>query len=1010
MPEAVLRPGLIGMDIGLSLPRIAILLGILLILMVPAVPSDSIRFTAELSPIGERTISPAALSPLAQAPTSNGGPYVAYTFDECSNGLVPGNYLPTDCGGLRPWGVVDDQGKHQILVSNRNATYFDMISDESNYGVGAFYMGNVSAGMVYDGGEQIFVASPNNGRVNIINDQTWTMVASPRVGKDPELAVYDHSVQEVYVTNTGTNNVSGISDSANTIESTIRVGTRPQGIAYDSGEGELFVANSGSNNVSVIADYTDTVVATIRVGSDPQGVAYDSSKGEIFVANNGSNNVSVISDATNTVVASIPVGSGPQSLTYDHNLGELFVTNYYSGNLSVISDALNSVTSTIQIGSMPVSSVYDQSNGYLYVTNSGQGTVSIVYPGMSVCPCRVSFTQSGLASGTSWSVSLNGSEQTSSASTITFTEPNGTYWFTVQTTDRYLVNPGSGTVAVDAVPAIEAIEFTPIPKNEFLVGFNETGLPIETTWSVKLDGALQFSNSSTIAFAEANGTYSCVVEPVVGYRTSACSQNVSVNGVTTWVEVPFTPIPPSSFLVTFTETGLDSLASWTASIDGISHQAPTRSINFTEPNGTYWYVVGSDFEYSTDPSSGIINVSGSPVSIVVPFAPIAIGQYLVTFYSDNLPIGTNWSVTLNGVMHHTVGLQTTFTEPNGSWAFSVGQVHGLAASPSSGSIVISGRGVTQIIAFGKPSTGGTGVSNPLPVGFEILLAFAAVIAAVQTVVLLRRKASSSMVGKEQGPFPSWRPPWHYIGWGFCSLAFALLIFTLSQLDLLGYNTPSTSVDAFFETTVVYPFLIVTTWLWVQALTTWMRYRIIWPESVKRTAVTRRPFKVPSFVLIAAAIALFGLAPIVAVYSWALSIGVQTNRAAEFAVWILPGLLVIAGLLILLIGLLQAITDHVARVESGEVPRLLSLQRRRKSSRYHDLVIVRNASGILSGFTFSLGVYLLFLPPWPVSDFMVPANIAMVVLLIPFLDFVISILFAANCIWANQKLRRLEETS
>ena len=43
----------------------------------------------------------------------------------------------------------------------------------------------------------------------------------------------------------------------------------------------------------------------------------------------------------------------------------------------------------------------------------------------------VIFTESGLPSGTSWSVTLNGTSQTSSTATIGFEEPNGSYVYYV---------------------------------------------------------------------------------------------------------------------------------------------------------------------------------------------------------------------------------------------------------------------------------------------------------------------------------------------------------------------------------------------------------------------------------------------------------------------------------------------------------------------------------------------------------------------------------------------------
>ena len=68
----------------------------------------------------------------------------------------------------------------------------------------------------------------------------------------------------------------------------------------------------------------------------------------------------------------------------------------------------------------------------------------------------LSFTQTGLTAGDSWSVTVNGvGTQTSTGSTITFTLPTGTYSYSVSTTLNgcsgtcvYFTSPPSGTVTV----------------------------------------------------------------------------------------------------------------------------------------------------------------------------------------------------------------------------------------------------------------------------------------------------------------------------------------------------------------------------------------------------------------------------------------------------------------------------------------------------------------------------------------------------------------------------------
>ncbi len=126
----------------------------------------------------------------------------------------------------------------------------------------------------------------------------------------------------------------------------------------------------------------------------------------------------------------------------------------------------------------------------------------------------VTFTETGLPSGTEWWANLTGGHTNLSlGSTIGFQLPNGTYGYRVQAVDRTWAAVG-GNVTVNGAPASVSVNFTNVL---FLVQFNETGLPAGTTWSIILAGA----TNSTFApgnntFHEPNGTLPYTVGPVAG--------------------------------------------------------------------------------------------------------------------------------------------------------------------------------------------------------------------------------------------------------------------------------------------------------------------------------------------------------------------------------------------------------------------------------------------------------------------------------------------------------------
>ena len=71
----------------------------------------------------------------------------------------------------------------------------------------------------------------------------------------------------------------------------------------------------------------------------------------------------------------------------------------------------------------------------------------------------VTFSQTGLPAGTSWSVTLGGATQ-SSTGTILFSEKNGNYSFSVPAVTGYTQSPASGYVVVSGTPLSEAITFS----------------------------------------------------------------------------------------------------------------------------------------------------------------------------------------------------------------------------------------------------------------------------------------------------------------------------------------------------------------------------------------------------------------------------------------------------------------------------------------------------------------------------------------------------------------------
>lgn len=73
----------------------------------------------------------------------------------------------------------------------------------------------------------------------------------------------------------------------------------------------------------------------------------------------------------------------------------------------------------------------------------------------------VTFTETGLKTGTQWSIVFNSIQYFSSNSTIQITIKNGTYQYSVDTVNGYVSNPSSGTVTVSGSNVNVSITFSP---------------------------------------------------------------------------------------------------------------------------------------------------------------------------------------------------------------------------------------------------------------------------------------------------------------------------------------------------------------------------------------------------------------------------------------------------------------------------------------------------------------------------------------------------------------------
>lgn len=286
---------------------------------------------------------------------------------------------------------------------------------------------------------------------------------------------------------------------------------------------------------------------------------------------------------------------------------------------------------------------------------------------------QVCFDETGLAAG-NWSVTLAASTQSASGSQICFTEPDGTYGFSVSAPNGYTATPSSGEVTVAGTAVTQNVTLSG-PQT---VCFDETGL--DGSWSVTLGGSTSSSGGSQVCFTEPNGDYAYSVSAPSGYDVSPATGSVNVDAAPVVVEVTFTE---PSHQVCFDEVGLPGGSRWSIDVGGSSSSSAGSTDCVSVVSGSYGFSVSSSSGFTASPSSGTVTVGSSPVTLGVDFTAA------VCFEESGLPGGTQWSGILGGQSESSTSTQLCFAEPAGSYAYTLNDADSYDPSPSSGTLSVA---------------------------------------------------------------------------------------------------------------------------------------------------------------------------------------------------------------------------------------------------------------------------------------------------------------------------------
>jgi YVTN family beta-propeller protein len=636
-----------------------------------------------------------------------------------------------------------DPANRLVYVPNTGSPTMTVINTTTNKDATNISLGHYPISALYDPeSNQVFSLS-EDGNVSVIDPATNTVSKTIEAAYIPWGFALDPVADEIYVPSHGGANLTIINASTDNVAAKVAVGSQPVAPLFDPFTKSLYLANQGSNNVSVFDGSTNAILDTIKVYGVPLTPVVCGPTHDLYVVNSYSSNVTIINTTTDSPIGSVRVGYAQVNPFNDSANNQVYVTNQGSNNISVISCTDRSLATTVSVGSFPVAGTFDPENGKAYIPIGSGYDVTVLDGGYNVA-----VNEMGLPGGTPWTIDFGGSPRSGTGNAFDFYGyANGTYNISVSATGYVASPPYNATLRVNGANVSETIRFQ-VPLQTFSVTFSSTGLPMGTAWSVLFNGSLVSSSTQDIVFEEANGSYPFTVDMAGGDIPTPSAGSITVAGINQTQGISFSVPPPTTYLITLTETGLPVGTNWSGTLTGptlhVTNSSAVSTLSFEEPNGTYSFIPGvvGGWKVSNSPTTVIVN--GKPTSATIAWSMVT---YNVTFSETGLTSGATWSVTFNSSTKTGTGQINFIGLPNGTYTFAVGIISGFSATPSGGSLTVKGAVASQAILFsangtqssGNGSSGATFLGLPSTEGYGLLVGLIAVVVIIVLAAILLRR-------------------------------------------------------------------------------------------------------------------------------------------------------------------------------------------------------------------------------------------------------------------------------
>ena len=361
--------------------------------------------------------------------------------------------------------------------------------------------------------------------------------------------------------------------------------------------------------------------------------------------------------------------------------------------------------------------------GTALTVDGGPVNVSATYAAPPDSIFLVSFEESGLPNGSTWSVDFAGRTGTSNASSIVFPSFNGTWSFTVSGVAGHLASPTTGTVTVNGAAENVSVFYAP---TLYTVTFSAFGRPPDGVWTVSLGTSATVTANAQVEFHVPNGTYPFRVTGLPGYRAEGVGAvgTISVDGSPQLLSVDFVRGPTAE--ISFTRTGLATGTEWCVAMVGVATCSTEGAIHFRGLTpGDYPYALLSPTQGQSVTarlgalpvgSSGIIDLGSRSVTVAFKF----VYRYFVTFSATGLPSGAVWSVRFEGSSQSTNASEVVFAAANGSSGFHLTPPVGYRVVATPSHVRVDGASVVVVVTFHPTgrSASPSSTTEPVPVAVD----------------------------------------------------------------------------------------------------------------------------------------------------------------------------------------------------------------------------------------------------------------------------------------------------